>query len=243
MAVAPSPVEPRRSFEKGSSTRCPSVAKPTLAASPIRLETAGITKSTTSRYRIRKPLALFEGEGYFYCEATLITGQEETANERVDKLIRNIENIVHLIPEQECKCFEIGIVGVSESSEISFDPMKHNTWGKTELRNCWEGYKKKEYDALIVLSIVTKKQVPETSLVDQKKYAEMLKDRLVMYYTIETNNSYIQIMDKTKEENKKTGYALYMAIKQKKKEQNKKRRRDEEDVSSDAPKATKPKTD
>ena len=182
---------------------------------------------------------LLNGENYFNwgaCTCTL-TKQEGSIDDRVKNLIKNIDSIIQEIKDKKrnLESFEIGSVGVSQFSggRPSFNPMKHNTWDKAEIEKLWDYYKGKQYDILIILSVVTNDAVPKG--IGQGEYADMLQETLYNHYRFENSNTCEQIIkDTPKTRNTATclkGYAVYVAIKLEKCE--------EEDCTPPAPKKKK----
>lgn len=157
------------------------------------------------------------GKQQNYC-CDMVIKQEGSVTERFNKLTKNIKDIITAleIDDNVVESFFIGKTYVPQNKKAKkFDPMKPGTWRKEGISQRWYStYRPMEYDALIVLTVVTKDDVPEYT--NQEDYAIMLEQKLIHYYKIENYDERIQ--NDTFSGGRKTtgryiGYALYMAVK------------------------------
>ena len=85
-------------------------------------------------------------------------------------------------------CFKIGktIANRQKSSDggkLAFDCMNESTWDLRHVKNRWSQYKRKGYDALIVLVVITKKEVPQDlEGINQEDYAVRCKQELIRIF-------------------------------------------------------------
>uniref|UniRef100_A0A1X7TZM3 Uncharacterized protein n=1 Tax=Amphimedon queenslandica TaxID=400682 RepID=A0A1X7TZM3_AMPQE len=160
---------------------------------------------------------ILTGKQQNYC-CDMIIKQEGSVTDRVSKLTKKIEDIIRALQIEDniVESFFIGKTYVPKSKKAKkFDPMKPGTWRKEGISQRWYStYIPMEYDALIVLTVVTKDDVPDHT--NQEDYTIMLEQKLLHYYKIENYDERIQ-NDSFSGGRKTTGgyigYALYMAVK------------------------------
>uniref|UniRef100_A0A1X7TZ26 Uncharacterized protein n=1 Tax=Amphimedon queenslandica TaxID=400682 RepID=A0A1X7TZ26_AMPQE len=164
---------------------------------------------------------LLNGRPGYCCEPSRLIEQKrsETTDQRVKTLTKNIEDTMNefakfAIQGKEVESFAIVKAYVPKRvKKPHFDPMDPTTWKKEGISFCWSYYRDLEYDALIVLTVFTKENVPVNE--NQEDYAKMLKQKIVNYYKHDRHDERIQSGPSEGRQTGmlKEGYALCLAIK------------------------------
>ena len=103
-----------------------------------------------------------------------------------------------------------------------FDAMNPNTWRKEGILSRWCHHKQEDYggNGLVVLTVVTKDDVPQQSIPafkDQEMYALALEQQLIIHYAFirgdeRLANTSTHPGKEQKEESRAIGYPIYMAF-------------------------------
>ena len=137
-------------------------------------------------------------------------------NKSLSKLVDHIESIIKVnkhYHSTKCKGFYIGKSTIYEQSGRCFDPDKPCTWDKELIKKQWYKHSEDGYQAMAVLTVVTKETLPP-SQDSRQNYTNDLKKDLIEHFRDE---------DDERLKNKATGsgrpaksgaaYVLYLAMK------------------------------
>ena len=137
----------------------------------------------------------------------------------VDDTIRDIE----IQSEKKVVKFYIGKTYVRKSKKSKvFDTMNPNTWRKEGIRSRWCHHKHQDYgrNGMVVLTVVTKDDVPQQSIPvfkHQEMYALALEQQLIIHYAFIRGDERLANIStqpgmQQQQESKAIGYPIYMAF-------------------------------
>lgn len=128
--------------------------------------------------------------------------KKKTFEERVDELIGRIEKTITALERYSSRAveeFTIGKTFAPARAHTKFDPENENTWRVDGISRCWNRYKRKGYDGLVVVGAVSRKLLTDTSyrhkdchrvcnteVWDQQSYALALESALICHYAFKT---------------------------------------------------------
>lgn len=112
--------------------------------------------------------------------------------------------------------FYIGKASVDKKAGVrSLDPEDPATWDKSGINSRWNEHKRRDYNGLIVLTVVSRDVIKNNHItIDKQDYALMLEQLLLYHYKVDKKDVKLQNENFAQGgRGDNDGYAVYVAVK------------------------------
>lgn len=135
---------------------------------------------------------------------------KEKFTEQVDRNLRDLGG------GRRIAQFYIGMALVDKKDEATpLDQRDPSTWDLSGINIRWNEHRRRDYNGLIVLTVVSRDVVKGTITIDKQDYALMLEQLLLYHYKVDKRD--VKLQNETFAQggrgDNSDGYAVYVAVK------------------------------